>query len=310
MNLLHMKYAIAVAEAKSINKAADELLVGAPALSRAIKELENSLGVLLFERSAKGMVLTPDGELFMSYAKKALKQIDDIEAIFKDGSTTKRQFSISVPRASYVATAFAEFTKRLDSRSDTEIFYKETNAYRVINNILKEDYKLGILRYNEHYDGYYKAMMNEKGLSSELIVEFSYVLIMNRDCPLSKLDEITYNDLKSYSEIAYADPYVPSLPLSEVIKDELPEHEGCRIFVFERCSQFELLSKNPRTYMWVSSIPRDMLDRYGLVERVCVENKRKYKDLLIHRKDYKLSDLDKMFIEELVKAKRTVFNQD
>ena len=38
MNLLHMKYAMAVAETKSINKAAEELLVGAPALSRAIKE--------------------------------------------------------------------------------------------------------------------------------------------------------------------------------------------------------------------------------------------------------------------------------
>ena len=55
MKLLHMKYALAVAEARSINKAAEELLVGAPALSRAIKELENTLGVTLFERSARGM---------------------------------------------------------------------------------------------------------------------------------------------------------------------------------------------------------------------------------------------------------------
>lgn len=310
MNLLHMKYALAVAESKSINKAADELLVGAPALSRAIKELENSLGVTLFERSAKGMLLTPDGELFVSYAKKVLKQIDDIETIFKEGTATKKQFSISVPRASYIATAFAEFSKRIDPKSETEIFYKETNAYRVINNILKEDYKLGILRYSEQYDEYYKAMMNEKGLTSELIVEFSYVLIMSKDCPLSKLDRITFNDLKSYIEIAHADPYVPSLPLSVVKKDELPDHEGCRIFVFERCSQFELLSKNPCTYMWVSSTPKDLLARYGLVERTSVDNKRKYKDVLIYHRDYKLSDLDKIFIEELVKAKREAFKQD
>lgn len=310
MNLLHMKYALAVAKAKSINKAADDLLVGAPALSRAIKELENSLGVTLFERSAKGMLLTPDGELFIRYAEKAQKQIDDIEAIFKEGTTTKRQFSISVPRASYVATAFARFSNKIDPKSETELFYKETNAYRVINNILKEDYKLGILRYSKQYDGYYKAMMDEKGLTSELITEFGYVLIMNKECPLNKLDVITFDDLKSYSEIAHGDPYVPSLPLSVVKKDELPDHEGCRIFVFERCSQFELLSKNPNTYMWVSSIPKDLMERYGLVERECPENTRKYKDVLIHRKDYKLSDLDKMFIEELVKAKREVFNQD
>lgn len=310
MNLLHMKYALEVAKAKSINKAAEELLVGPPALSRAIKELENSLGVTLFERSTRGMFLTPDGEIFISYAKKVLKQIDDIETIFKDGTNTKKQFSISVPRASYVAAAFAEFSKRLDPKSETVIFYKETNAYRVINNILKEDYKLGILRYSEQYDEYYRAMMNEKGLSSELIVEFVYVLLMSKDCPLSKLSKITFDDLKSYSEITHADPYVPSLPLSEVKKDELPEHEGCRIFVFERCSQFELLSKNSNTYMWVSSIPKDLLERYGLVERICVHNRRKYKDVLIHRTDYKLSDVDKMFVEELVKAKREVFRQD
>jgi len=310
MKFLHMKYALAVAEAKSINKAAEELLIGAPALSRAIKELEKSLGVTLFERSAKGMFLTPEGELFISYAKKVLKQIDDIETIFQEGIPTKKQFSISVPRASYIAAAFAEFSKRIDPKSETEIFYKETNTYRVINNILKEDYKLGILRYNEHYDGYYKAMLNEKELSSELIIEFSYVLLMSRDCPLCKLDRITFDDLKWYIEIAHGDPYVPSLPLSVVKRDELPDHEGCRIFVFERCSQFELLSKNPSTYMWVSPTPQDLLERYGLVERICVDNKRKYKDVLIQRKDYKLSDLDKMFIEELVKAKRKVFKQN
>ena len=310
MNLLHMKYAIAVAKTQSINKAADELLVGATALSRAIKELENNLGVTLFERSAKGMFLTPDGELFIRYAKKVLKQIDDIETIFKEGTNTKKHFSISVPRDSYVAAAFADFSKRIDPKSETEIFYKETNAYRVINNILKEDYKLGILRYSKQYDEYYKAMMNEKCFSSELIIEFGYVLIMSKDCPLSKLKKITFDDLKSYSEIAHGDPYVPSLPLSVVKKDEFPDHGGCRIFVFERCSQFELLSKNPNTYMWVSSIPKDLLDRYGLVERPCVDNKRKYKDVLIHRRDYKLSDLDKMFIEELVKAKREVFREN
>ena len=95
MNLLHMKYALVVAEKHSINKAAQQLIVGAPALSRAVKELENSLGVILFERSVKGMTLTPDGELFVMYAKKALKQINDIENIFRNGPTGKQHFSIS-----------------------------------------------------------------------------------------------------------------------------------------------------------------------------------------------------------------------
>ena len=60
MNLLQMKYAIVIAEKRSINRAADVLFVGQSALSRAVKELESSLGVTLFERSAKGMVPTAE----------------------------------------------------------------------------------------------------------------------------------------------------------------------------------------------------------------------------------------------------------
>ena len=65
MNLLHMKYAVEIARTNSLNKAAETLYVGQSALSRAIKELETSLGVTLFERSSKGMTLTHDGENFV-----------------------------------------------------------------------------------------------------------------------------------------------------------------------------------------------------------------------------------------------------
>ena len=52
MNLQHMKYAIVIAQTQSINKAAEQLYVGQPTLSRAIKELESNLGITLFERRA------------------------------------------------------------------------------------------------------------------------------------------------------------------------------------------------------------------------------------------------------------------
>lgn len=305
-----MKYALAIAKTNSINKAAEELYVGAPALSRAIKELEAGLGVSLFERSAKGMFLTPDGELFVRHAKKALKQIDDIEAIFKGGTTAKKQFSISVPRASYIATAFVEFSKGIGTESDVELIYKETNTYRIINNILKDDYKLGILRYNERYEPYYAAMMEEKGLSGDPITEFNSVLVMSEKSPAAEKEAIEKQDLEDLVEIVHADPYVPSLPLPEVKRDELPYHKGSRICIFERGSQFELLSKNPNTYMQTSPIPKDLLERYRLVERSYTENpgsEKRYKDLLIFREDYKLTPLDKAFVEELIKVKREVF---
>ena len=306
MNLLHMKYAVEIAETNSINKAADKLYVGQSALSRAIKELEASLGVTLFERSAKGMFLTADGEIFIRHAKNVLAQIDEIEDMFSGGTISKKHFSVSVPRASYIAEAFAEFSKVIDKDMQAEILYKETNSMRAVKNILQEDYKLGIIRYAENYDKYYKTMMDEKGLDYELITEFRHVLIMSSESPLAKKGKIAYGDLVDLVEISNPDPYVPSLPLAEVRKEELSEISSRRIFVFERASQFELLSENPETYMWVSPVPQKTLERFGLAQRKCDENKRVYKDLLIHRKDYSHSELDNMFIEYVIKSKREV----
>ncbi len=303
MNILHMKYAVEVARLGSLNKAAETLLIAQPNISRSIKELEADLGISIFNRSAKGMVLTPEGEEFINYAQSILKQIDEVEMLYKHGSPQKQKFSISVPRACYISDAFAEFSKCL-SDDPAEIFYKETNSQRTINNVLNKDYKLGIIRYAENYDKFFKAMLEEKGLSYEMVAEFSYVLIMSRENPLAQKDVITFDDLPPYIEIAHADPYVPSLPLSKVVKDELPDNIDRRIFIFERASQFDLLSENPDTFMWVSPASQKILDRYGLVQKKCVDNKKVYKDVLIYRNGYKLTKLDKQFITELCESRR------
>ena len=308
MNILHMKYAVEVAKVGSLNKAAETLLIAQPNISRSIKELEADLGITIFDRTSKGMFLTPEGENFIGYAKNILKQIEQVEDIYKNGAVKKQKFSISVPRACYISEAFAQFSKNL-SFDPAEIFYKETNSQRTINNILNHDYKLGIIRYAENYDKYFKTMLEEKGLSYEMVTEFSYSLIMSADSPLAELDEITFDDLTDYIEIAHADPYVPSLPLSKVVKEELPDNIERRIFIFERASQFDLLSENPDTFMWVSPAPQKVLDRYNLVQRKCVDNKKVYKDVLIYKNGYKLTKLDKQFITELCESKRKHLNK-
>ena len=303
MNILHMKYAVEVAKVGSLNKAAETLLIAAPNVSRSIKELEADIGISIFDRTAKGMELTPEGEEFISYAKEILSQIDAVENFYKKGSAKKQKFSISVPRACYISEAFSQFSKSL-SKDAAEIFYKETNSQRTIRNMLEHDYKLGIIRYAENYDKYFKTMLEEKGFSYEMVTEFSYSLIMSADNPLSQKETITFDDLADYIEIAHADPYVPSMPLSKVVKEELPDNIDRRIFIFERASQFDLLSNNPETFMWVSPAPESLLKRYNLVQKKCVDNKKIYKDVLIYKNGYKLSKLDRQFITELCEAKR------
>lgn len=141
--------------------------------------------------------------------------------------------------------AFAEFSKLLDKDTPVEIFYKETNSMRSMKNILQDEYKLCIIRYAEGYDKYYKSTFDEKGLTYELITEFQYVLLMSKNSTLAEKEDITFDDLRNRIEIAHADPYVPSLPLSEVKKEELPDNSQRRIFVFERASQFDCSRATP-----------------------------------------------------------------
>ena len=303
MNILHMKYAVEVARAGSLNKAAQTLLIAQPNLSRSIKELEADLGIVIFDRSAKGMLLTPEGEEFMGYAQNLLRQIDQLESMYKDTAVPKQRFSISVPRASYISEAFARFSCQISQQS-AEIFYKETNSQRTIRNLLENDFRLGIIRYAQNYDQYFRAMLDEKELTYEMICEFSYQLIMSREHPLAQREEITFEDLRPYIEIAHADPYVPSLPLSRVVREELPNNIDRRIFIYERASQFDLLSENPQTFMWISPVPDKLLKRYELVQRKCLENRKVYRDVLIYRNGYKLTALDNAFITELCIARR------
>lgn len=305
MNFLHLKYAITVAETGSISKAAEKLYVAQPNVSRAIKELESDLNITIFERNSKGMIVTPEGEQLIHYAKRILRQIDDMEKIFKY-QKKKNVFSISVPRASYISDAFVEFSKCLNNIDNAEVYYKETNAYRVINNVINEEYNLGILRYYINHDRYFKDIIEKKELKCELIKQFKYVLIFNKNSALAENKEIHYSDLKDFIEIAHGDPYVPSLSTNELVKTELSEEVSRRIFVFERASQFELLANNEETFMWVSPVSKRLLDRYGLVQKECIDNTKEYKDLLIYRSNYKLSKLDQEFITKLCESKRNI----
>lgn len=304
MNLLHLKYAVEIAKTKSISRAAENLYMGQPNLSRAIKELEDSLNISIFNRTTKGITITPEGEEFLQYARRVINQVEQIEERYQSGNDTQTQrLSVCAPRASYISYAFAEFSKTIDTSVPAEIFYKETNSYRTINSIVRGDYDIGIVRYQYTFDKYFKSMFKEKHLVSEVISDFQYMLLMAKDHPLAKKKTVNTKDLADYIEISHADPYVPSLPLIDVKKEELSKYVDKHIFVFERSSQFHLLETVPNTFMWLSPVPEDLMEKHNLIEKKCVDNQKKYKDVLIYRQGYKLTELDNRFINKVAEAK-------
>lgn len=77
MELRHLRYFVAVAEAENVTHAAAKLRVAQPAVSRQVRDLEEELGLALFERGAKSVRLTDAGRIFLEEARAVLQRADD-----------------------------------------------------------------------------------------------------------------------------------------------------------------------------------------------------------------------------------------
>jgi DNA-binding transcriptional LysR family regulator len=306
MNTLFFKYAIEIERTRSITKAAENLYMAQPNLSKAVKELEETIGFAIFERNSKGVIPTRKGLEFLVYARKILEEMEQINKL-TDGENPERQdFSISMPRGSYIASAFTRFAGELDFEKEININVQETNALSTINNVIDNKFNLGIIRYQVMYENYYLDYLSDKHLKHDQIWEFEYLALMSKKHPLAQDDEVQFCKLKSYIEIIHGDTVVPYLNAAEL---RYPSPEAIpkkRIYLYERCNQFELLSGLPLTYMWVSPIPGNLLKRYDLVQRKCVFPNNRYKDALIYQKGYTFTTLDKKFIGKLSESKNEV----
>ena len=296
MNIQHLRYAIEVEKTRSITEAAENLYMSQPNLSRAIRELEGALGIAVFDRTPKGLVPTAQGEEFLHYARSILAQFDEMTARYCNKAQERRMLRLSVPRASYIALAFTRFAQLADP--DLALDYKETNALRSIRNVTEDGYDLGIVRYQADYEKYFLSTFRDKGLQSRELCSFRYLAMLRVDHPAARKPVLTMADLEDSVAVGQGDVYVPSLPQSSC---ETPGG-GRTIQLYERTSQFELVSSLPRAYAWVSPVPAEMLKRFHLTLKPCQDNVARHKDVLIYRRQYMLSPTDELFLEELARV--------
>jgi DNA-binding transcriptional LysR family regulator len=306
MNTLHLKYSVEIERTRSITKAAENLYMAQPNLSKAIKELEETIGFTIFQRTSKGVVPTPKGVDFLVYARSILEQIEKIESLSNTGGVNKQNFNISIPRGSYIAQGFTQFAAELDFEKEIEVNIQETNSMQAISNIVDGRYNLGIIRYQTMYENYFMDYLAEKQLCYDQIWEFEYLAVMSKNHVLGSAQEVLFNDIIQYIEIVHGDTMVPYLNIQEPGKPKGDSSIKKRIYLYERCNQFDLLNTLPTTYMWVSPIPEKYLKLYGLVQRKVVFPNNKFKDMLIYPRGYRFSCLDKKFIDKLYESKNEV----
>ena len=93
MTLQQIRYCLTIAQTGSMNRAAEQLYVTQPALTGAIQELEQEVGVTIFNRTNRGVTLTNDGRRFLHYARQVYQQYELMEQEYL--RPKKRIFGVS-----------------------------------------------------------------------------------------------------------------------------------------------------------------------------------------------------------------------
>ncbi|MCP1106603.1 LysR family transcriptional regulator [Serratia nevei] len=94
MELRHLRYFVAVAEEQNFSRAAERLHISQPPLSRQIQQLEEDLGVLLFERGSRPLKLTEAGRFFYGHAQQFLAQSVELKSMTRRVGQLERSLSI------------------------------------------------------------------------------------------------------------------------------------------------------------------------------------------------------------------------
>ena len=94
MTLAQLRYVITVAQLGTLSSAAKRLYISQPSLTSAIKELEKELGITIFIRTNKGVILSRQGEEFLGYARQVIEQTNLIEEKYLQDQNVKHEFCI------------------------------------------------------------------------------------------------------------------------------------------------------------------------------------------------------------------------
>lgn len=197
MTIQQLFYAITITESGSMNRAAENLYITQPTLTKAIKELENELGFSIFVRSGKGMLLTPEGREFIIYAKQVSQQYEVLKDRFIKSSERKRRFGISTQHYSFAIKAFTEFVKDFDLEK-YEFVFRETMTRDVIDDVGSMKSDIGILFISEYNRKVIEKKLRDNDLHFTPLIDCKACVYITKTHPLAGAEELTMEDLAPY----------------------------------------------------------------------------------------------------------------
>lgn len=188
MELRHLRYFMAVAEELSFSKAGERLRIAQPALSRAVGELEEDLGVQLFDRSRRQVRLTPAGEALWRESGIVFERLDDavrrVREIARGEAGELRVGYIGPPTRGFLGALLKEFREK---HPGVTLVIEERTPERVWEMVSKGKLSVGLTRPVRSHD--------DLGPQSRLLLEERLCLALPAGHPFAVRKSVRWKDL-------------------------------------------------------------------------------------------------------------------
>lgn len=238
MTLAQLRYVITVAQLGTLSSAAKRLYISQPSLTSAIKELEKELGITIFIRTNKGVVLSRQGEEFLGYARQVIEQTNLIEEKYLQDHNVKHEFCVSTQHYSFAVEAFVELLEQYGGE-EYDFRIRETQTYELIDDVAKLRSEVGVLYLNRFNETVLRKTLRENDLKfHQLFIAKPHVFI-SAFSPLAEKEIITLEDLQPYPRLSYEQGEHNSFYFSEEILSTLESKKD--IMVSDRATLFNLL---------------------------------------------------------------------
>ena len=300
MTLQQLKYALTIADCGSMNEAAKQLFISQPSLSETMKELETEIGLDIFLRSNRGIVITPEGEEFLGYARQVTEQFGLLQSKYID-KKVKEKFSVSTQHYTFAVKAFVETVKQI-GMEQYEFAVHETTTISVIENVKNFKSEIGVLYENDFNEKVLNKMFKENGLEFvELFSCDTFVYLWSGHL-LAKQDVITMEELDEYPCLSFDQGKNNSLYLAEEMKST---YEYRRLIKANDRATLLNLMIGLNAYTLCSGIICEDLNGNDY-KAVPLKETEKMRIGYIKRKGAKVSHIGELYIEELKKYKEKV----
>ena len=300
MTLQQLKYIVMVAECKNITDAAEKLFISQPSLSETMKELETEIGLDIFLRSNRGIVITPEGEEFLGYARQVTEQFGLLQSKYID-KKVKEKFSVSTQHYTFAVKAFVETVKQI-GMEQYEFAVHETTTISVIENVKNFKSEIGVLYENDFNEKVLNKMFKENGLEFVELFSCDTFVYLWSGHPLAKQDVITMEELDEYPCLSFDQGKNNSLYLAEEMKST---YEYRRLIKANDRATLLNLMIGLNAYTLCSGIICEDLNGNDY-KAVPLKETEKMRIGYIKRKGAKVSHIGELYIEELKKYKEKV----